>query len=586
VRLVVVSVIAGLLTTTLATTSASAIDYTCTARAQGDDVALTFAGSQVGLTANLRDSGGWVATVTGLEAFIVDGGGAESYLVVLNSLGTDVPCTAPEPEPQPVEFDCTVTAVGGDARLEFSGNGVGTTANLRDSGGWVATVTARSDYVVPGGAGETYRVVLNTAERTEPCVAAPPPPPMGYVCIVMADGADVTITFGGPRAESENLRRDGRWAATVTAQDEVRIAGGADADYQVRLRGNGYTGPNGYDLVDCATAVQPPCETSPILVLCEGALLGSSGDFTNEAGIGVAKIADFLESEASIDRRYDIFHDFLGSSEWARIADNGFPYSSAMQGLVDDGRIMLINWKNPGGPGEWAAMARGSQDAIIDRTAAAFADFDQPVFLAFHHEPEDNIAALGDTDRQFELVADFASVYRRIHDRFEAAGADNVIFVWDIMGFSRWYPYYEGGLYPGDDVVDWVAFNQYNWYGCHDGGRWRAPAEVFGTFYDWLDAGGPTRPSVDKPIMVGEFSTEENRGAPNSDQTKAEWYREIGDVLPELPRIKAMVMFDTEGRRPDGSVQFCEWSIASTPAALDGWRDLASLPYFNQWHDQ
>jgi len=492
---------------------------------------------------------------------------------------------AAAPSASAADFTCIVEAQGGDAALTFTGSDVGSTANLRDSQGWVATVTGRSSFLVEDGADESYRVVLNSLRRTETCTPPPDPEPEGFSCVAATDGDDAVVSFSGQRGTSENLRRDGRWAATVTGSDQVRVDGGADASYEVRLRGNGYSGPQGYAVVAC-TAGTPPCETSSILVVCDGALLGSSGDFRNDAGQPVNKIDDFLASEASIGRRYDIFHDFLSGSQWRRIADNGFPYSQDMQDLSDEGRVMLINWKNPGGPTEWAAMAQGSQDAVIDQTAAEFAEFGEPVFLAFYHEPEDNIAALGNEARQFELVSDFAAVYRRIHDRFEAAGADNVIFVWDIMGFSRWYPYYEGGLYPGDDVVDWVAFNQYNWYGCHDGGKWRSPDEVFGTFYDWLEVGGPTRPSLDKPIMVGEFSTEENRGAPNSNQTKGDWYRQIGDVLPELPRIKAMVMFDTEGRRPDGSVQFCEWSIASTPEALAGWRDVTSLPYFNRWHDQ
>ena len=97
--------------------------------------------------------------------------------------------------------------------------------------------------------------------------------------------------------------------------------------------------------------------------------------------------------------------------------------------------------------------------------------------------------------------------------------------------------------------------------------------------------GGPDRPSLDKPLMIGEFSTEENDAFSGSSQTKGDWYREIPGLLAtEFPRLKALVMFDTEQFRPDGTVQFCEWSIHSSPDALAGWISVASDPQFNQWH--
>jgi hypothetical protein len=82
--------------------------------------------------------------------------------------------------------------------------------------------------------------------------------------------------------------------------------------------------------------------------------------------------------------------------------------------------------------------------------------------------------------------------------------------------------------------------------------------------------------------MIGEFSTEENQGAPNSAETKGDWYRSIPNVLTNIyPRIKAMVAFETEGV-VNGMPQFCYWGIDSSPEALLGFSDMAADPFFNQ----
>ncbi len=98
-------------------------------------------------------------------------------------------------------------------------------------------------------------------------------------------------------------------------------------------------------------------------------------------------------------------------------------------------------------------------------------------------------------------------------------------------------------------------------------------------FYDWLDEGGPNRPSTDKPVMLGEFGSEENLGSPTSDQTKGEWLNEATRVLPSrFPRLKAAVYFDTEGRDTNGTPQFCDWALDSSPGSMAGMRAMLNDP--------
>lgn len=310
-----------------------------------------------------------------------------------------------------------------------------------------------------------------------------------------------------------------------------------------------------------------------LLIPCSGILFGATGDFTTDDGSAISNREHFKARENELRADFDIFHDFL---QWNELVLRTWPKDDVAE-LAADGRILFTNWKSPTShPRDWAAIAKGDYDDDIVIAARKFAAFGEPTFLTFYHEPEDNIRDAGGDNAALvqRYIDDYRDAFRHLHDVFEAEGADNVIWVWDMQGWlGGWESYYTGGLYPGDDVVDWVAWNPYNWYGCVNHGsstNWRSFTDVVAPFYDWLEEGGPDRPGLDKPLMLGEFGSEENTGAANSDQTKAEWLAEAQRVLPErFPRLQALVYFDTEGRRANDTVQFCRWGLDSSQSSLN-----------------
>lgn len=328
------------------------------------------------------------------------------------------------------------------------------------------------------------------------------------------------------------------------------------------------------------TTVTPGCPDGDVSILlpCRGVLIGASGDFKTDNGAGQSKQDHFATMEARLNANFDIFHDFL---QWNDMVNKDWP-NLKTQALADDGRILLTNWKSPTGRvTDWAKIADGDYDADIRTAARQVRDFGQPTFITFYHEPEDNIrdAANGDGQKTQLYLDSYRDAFRHIVQVFEANGADNAVWVWDMQGWLGGFEsYYLNGLYPGDDVVDWVAWNPYNWHGCENHGnprKWKTFEEVVSPFYDWLDEGGEDRPSRDKPLMLGEWGSEENDGATNSEQTKAEWLDDARRILPtRFPRLKAVVYFDTEGRRTDGSVQFCEWAIDSSNASMSAMANL------------
>ncbi len=326
-----------------------------------------------------------------------------------------------------------------------------------------------------------------------------------------------------------------------------------------------------------------PCGDRDKLIPCEGILVGSSGDFRADDGSWQSARADFVRQEERLGERFAIFHEY---NQWNDLVTKSWPHPET-QAIADSGHIIFANWKSPSGtPADWRRIAAGEFDADIQIAAEQVKRFGDSVFLTFFHEPEDNIkrAANGDITVEDQLVTDYAAAFRHLHRRFEQAGADNVVWVWNVMGWSGHYRLYEAGLYPGDDVIDWVSYNNYNWHGCDNHGnspKWTSFAEVYSPFYTWLEADGPGRPGLDKPFMVGEWGSEENDNAINSTQSKAEWFDDARRDMPvNFDRIKAAVYFDTEGRRSDGSVQYCEWALDSSTDSLEAFRRLLQDPNF------
>ena len=160
----------------------------------------------------------------------------------------------------------------------------------------------------------------------------------------------------------------------------------------------------------------------------------------------------------------------------------------------------MLNWKprrenDAPVPGE---IARGLQDARIDSVARQVKRFRRPLFLTFHHEPEDGVGVYGGVD-------DYADV-RRVVARFRRRSVRNVAFVWNVMGSNEPLRGVPLRAMPGDDVVDWVAWDPYNWVDCHGrDGDWIEFADKIRTFYRWLRVHG----HADKPFMLGEYGSDE-----------------------------------------------------------------------------
>ncbi|MEV7007126.1 hypothetical protein [Streptosporangium sp. NPDC051022] len=230
-------------------------------------------------------------------------------------------------------------------------------------------------------------------------------------------------------------------------------------------------------------------------------------------------------------------------------------------------RLLLINWK-PSLDRTWAEIAAGALDRRIDRLAAHIRrGFPERFFLTVHHEPENDVRQAPGSGMTAE---DYAAMFRHVVLRLRRGGVDNAITVMTYMGAPNWSaaPWF-GGLYPGDDVVDWVAMDPYadGRVQTFDGLVNKTREEFAGWpgFYRWARSRLP-----DKPVMVAEWGVFERPGSPGF---KESFFTGVRERMRDYPWIKALVYFDSP-RAPRGDTRF-----DTTPGGLKAFGELARDPY-------
>ena len=189
-----------------------------------------------------------------------------------------------------------------------------------------------------------------------------------------------------------------------------------------------------------------------------------------------------------------------------------------------------------------AAVARGDYDFYIDTWAREAARFKHPFLVRFGHEMNDPYRY--PWGPQNNTKEEYILAWRRVVERFRAAGATNVLWVWSPhVAYEYWDLYY-----PGDGYVDWVATGVLNFGPIAQWSKWWTFAEIFGSKY-------PTLASLGKPIMIAEFGSLAVGG------DRAAWYAEAIRAIPrEYPATRALVFFHT---RDDQTVTYqkVDWTV-------------------------
>ncbi|MES2388838.1 MAG: sugar-binding protein [Bacteroidota bacterium] len=258
---------------------------------------------------------------------------------------------------------------------------------------------------------------------------------------------------------------------------------------------------------------------------------------------------------------YEGWNDKFKSEDIARIHASGcIPHIvwEAKKGLPAGEEVNL------------ASIINGKYDDYLQQYAEAAAKAKGTVQLRIFHEFNGNWYPWSTVLNGKEAGVDrHKKAWKHIVDIFRKAGAKNVQFVWCMnnggVPSEKDNPWNDPYLcYPGDDYVDWVSIDGYNW-GENDlpgqGSWWGTFREVFGNHYIKMAKAFPN-----KPLQIGEFACNEKGG------DKAQWILDMQDDLKRLfPRIKNYNYFYINKE--------VDWRVNSNPKAAEAWKQIMLDPY-------
>jgi beta-mannanase len=285
-----------------------------------------------------------------------------------------------------------------------------------------------------------------------------------------------------------------------------------------------------------------------------GKLVPSSGAMFGETPGGYHGNG-FRMMENKIGRKYDIIQHY---HPWGQY----FPTKDE-RALQRNGRILMIGWESE----RLAPIAQGRYDGLIRARARSMKSLGRMVFLRWGYEMNGDWKTWGGPNNMPNGPSKFRRAWRRMHDIFQSVGASNVVWVWapnfESVPNAGWNNF--RNYYPGDDYVDWVGIDGFNWGTSRSWSHWtrfrRIVHDVYHAYHNR------------KPIMIAETASVERGGS------KAKWIRNARNVIKNrFPAIAAFMYFNGA----DIGYDDVNWAATSSQSALRAYRAMSRDPYYNR----
>jgi hypothetical protein len=243
---------------------------------------------------------------------------------------------------------------------------------------------------------------------------------------------------------------------------------------------------------------------------------------------------------------------------------------STIRWTASAGHIPYVAWhatKKGNVAVPWASITAGVEDAWITTQAVAIRDAGFPMYLTFHHEPED--------DQANGSAADFVAAYDHVRGIFDANGVTNVTWVVTLMattyggghgGYDQWLP-------ANFDLLGVDGYNRHPCIANLAKHPWNPFEVIFADAHDASVSSGI-------PLIVGEngcveaYDCGDTTGDPAA---KAQWIADEGTTLKSWPEVKAILYSHTTCRHNGFPM---EYRVDSSPSSLAAYTALGMDPYF------
>lgn len=292
------------------------------------------------------------------------------------------------------------------------------------------------------------------------------------------------------------------------------------------------------------STVEPPPTTLPpvatTLVPPPGPLVGIA--------VPEARLETILDVEAEVNETIHLvrvfvrWEDNLDDTDVAALQTGGRAIHLSVRPMRADGSFI-----------PWTDIARARPGSALHDEMVAWADgivaLGPDARFTFNHEPETRESAPNG-----DALA-YRAAWRAVVELVRSRGGDDIDMVWTVGAEALSEP--EGqAYYPGDDVVDVIGADLYNWFTCQ------------GTDRPWVSFEDLVEPAVQfaaergKSLALPEFASAADPADPSR---RAGWMDAAVDVMTEWdPAERSGVELDFvawfDVTAPGGTNPNCQWA--------------------------
>ena len=274
-----------------------------------------------------------------------------------------------------------------------------------------------------------------------------------------------------------------------------------------------------------------------------GAWVGGPGQYPQPTQENVQAFQDLQGTHIDLISYFALFdmNDWNATEEYANVAKN-------------NGSTLVVTWMANGYNAQ--DLVNGKADSYIRDYAKGVKGYGEEIWLRPLHEANGDWydwgvgkAGAGNTD------ANVAEAFRHIVKIFKEEGVTNVKWVWTTNASNQGSGTSLTGNYPGDDYVDYISIDGYNWGTCQSWSSWQTFSQVFKKAYNALA-------NINKPLFIAEISSSERGG------NKAEWITDMFEhFATDFSRVFAVMWFSQSKEANEG-----DWALNTSQAAVDAWK--------------